>query len=300
MLDGAGVVLRRSLLGVMSVLCLGASGQSSLNVTDAYVPTMTLDVASVRESIVNPQGGIVVRGWFQPATTSHLHVENWSMENLLMLAYSTAGAPLHFNDIDGGGFLKDMRWTYFNVDAKADPEADARLATLPDQQRLAEQRHMVQSLLAERFKLKVHWEDREKPTYDLVVAKRGRLVSTGAPPSEEELKWLGDRPVPTLYQKGSSMRGFEYFAHGASTADIANMLTGQFGQKVNDKTGLTGKYDFHLKTYGVKAEDRKMEETNPWPPLENAVEDQLGLKLVRSKGTVRMLVVDDLERPTEN
>ena len=302
MLDGAGVVIRSVVCSVVGALWMGSCGlaaQTSV-AADAYVPTMTFDVASVRESKVTPQGGFVVRGWFQPITSSHLHVENWSMENLLTLAYSTPGRPLHFNDLEAGDSLKDMRWTLFNVDAKADPDTDARLATLPDQQRLSEQRHMVQALLAERFKLKVHWEDREKPTYDLVVAKPGRLVSTGAPPSEEELKRFGDRPIPSLYQSGSSMRGFEYIGHGATTADIANMLTGQFGLKVNDKTGLAGKYDFHLKTYQVKAEDRKMDETNPWPPLENAVEDQLGLKLVRSKGLVRTLVVDHVERPTEN
>jgi uncharacterized protein (TIGR03435 family) len=96
------------------------------------------------------------------------------------------------------------------------------------------------------------------------------------------------------------MRGFEYIAHGATSADIAKMLTGQFGHPVTDKTGLTGKYDFDLKTYQTRASDRKDEETNPWPPLETAIQDQLGLKLVTSHGPVQALVIDHIEMPTEN
>ena len=302
MLSGTGVVVRRVVCGVVfavGLVPLPLSAQGPGAAADPYVPTMTFDVASVRESKLNPQGDIVMSGWFQPNTSSHLHLQNWSMENLLIAAYSTADWPLHFNDIDGGDLLKQMSRSFFNVDAKADEESDAHLTRLKPEERLAEQRHMVRALLADRFKLKVHWEDRPARTYDLVVAKPGRLVSIGAP-GEDELKAFGDRPIPPLYQRGSSVRGFEYIAHGATTTDIAEMLTGQFGEKVNDKSGLTGKYDFHLETYGVRAEDRKMDETNPWPPLENAVEDQLGLKLVRSKGLVRVLVIDHVERPSEN
>ena len=94
----------------------------------------------------------------------------------------------------------------------------------------------MQVLLAERFKLKVHWETRDGKTYDLVVAKAGRLRSTGAGPSAEELKNWGDHPPP-LYQKGSSMRGFEYVAHGATTGEIAKMLEMHFGAPVSDKQG---------------------------------------------------------------
>ena len=303
MLDGAGVVVRVVWLVVTGVVTLGAtsaSGQSTSTVTDAYVPTMTFDVASVRESKVNLQGGITVRGGFDPPDSGHLHVENWSLANLVTDAYSSPSARLHFNDIDAGDSRREVWMTYFNIDAKADAETEAKLAKLTKDQVRAEQRHMLQALLEDRLKLKVHWEDREKPAYDLVVAKRGRLVSTGAPPTEEELKQFAGRPIPSWYQRGNSMRGFEYIGHGATTAEIAEMLTGQFEQPVRDKTGLTGKYDFHLKTYGVKAEDRKMDETNPWPSLENAVEDELGLKLVRSKGMVKTLVIDHWERPGEN
>jgi uncharacterized protein (TIGR03435 family) len=61
----------------------------------------------------------------------------------------------------------------FNVQAKSDSAADQRLAQLTKDQEKMEQQHMLQTLVGDRFKLKIHWETREGPTYDLVVAKKG-------------------------------------------------------------------------------------------------------------------------------
>jgi uncharacterized protein (TIGR03435 family) len=259
----------------------------------AYVPTMTFDVASVRESKVDLQAGFTMGGGFSPPNSSHIRVVNFSLPNLLGMAYR-----VDFHQIEG--ITKELVWTMFNVEAKSDSAADERLTKLTKEQVRLEQEHMLQVLLVERFKLKVHWETRNDETYDLVVAKAGRLKSTGAPPSAEELKNFGDRPIPTLYQHGSFKRGFEYTAHGATVAEIAQMLSEQFGLPVADKTGLTGKYDFNLQTYQVRSSDRKDDETNPWPPLEVAIQDQLGLKLAPSHGPMRKLIIDHVEKPSEN
>ena len=100
------------------------------------------------------------------------------------------------------------KWTFptmFMVEAKGDSEADARIAALTQEQQLAEQRHMLQALLEERFKLKTHWETKEGDVYRLVVAKGGpRLGAEGSMPlSADELKSFGDRPLPALYQKNA-------------------------------------------------------------------------------------------------
>jgi uncharacterized protein (TIGR03435 family) len=268
---------------------------SALGADAGYVATMTFDVASVRESKPDMERGFTVGGSFTPHTC-YLRLENNSLMNLVMWAY-----PVDAYQIDGLQKLpREMQMATFNVEAKSDAAADERLAGLSKEQQRLEQEHMVQAMLAERFKLKTHWETRDAKTYDLVVAKSGRLQSTGAPPSAEELKNWGDHPVPPLYQRGSSMRGFEYIGHGATTADIAEMLAEQFGHPVTDKTGLTGKYDFDLKSYEIRARDRKDDETNPWPPLDEAIEGQLGLNLVVSHGPVRFLVIDHMEMPSEN
>jgi uncharacterized protein (TIGR03435 family) len=260
---------------------------------EAYVPTMTFDVASVRESKPDVQGGFRVGGGFEPQNSSHVLLTNHSLMNLLIWAYGVKshqieGIPMEFN------------WAMFNVEAKSDSAMDERLAKLTKEQVRLEHEHMFQVLLAERFKLKVHWETRNVETYELVVSKPGRLKSTGELPSPDELKNFGNRPIPPLYQRGSSMRGFEYPAHGATTLDIAQMLSMQFGRPVADKTGLTGKYDFNLQTYQVRLSDRKDDETNPWMPLEIAIQDQLGLKLVPSQGPMQKLIIDHVEKPSEN
>ncbi len=259
-----------------------------------YVPTMTFDVASVRESKANLQGRFFVGGSFSPPNSSRIRLTNCDLQNLVIMAYGVEPHRIEGIPREFGPF------TLFNVEAKSDSAADERLAKLTKEQVRLEQEHMLQVLLAERFKLKVHLETRKDAAYDLVVVKAGRLKSTGAPPSPEELKNFGDHPIPPLYQHGYSGRGFEYTAHQATVADIARMLSIQFGRPVTDKTGLTGKYDFNLKTYQVRSSDRKDDETNPWPPLETAIQDELGLKLVPSDAKVQKLIIDHIEKPSEN
>jgi uncharacterized protein (TIGR03435 family) len=274
-----------------------AQQPSGAEATDAgYVPTMTFDVASIRQAKIDRQLGFSVSGGFDPPNSSNLVIENHNIMMLIARAY-----PGEDHRTDGYRNLSaDLRSAFFDVKAKADEATDAKLAKLSKRDVWLEHAHMIQLLLQDRFNLKVHWETRDSATYDLVVTKPNKLQTTGAPPSDEEVKTWGDRGVPSLYQKGDSRTGFEYIAHGATAADIADVLSGQFGLPVNDKTGLSGKYYFDLKTYQVKANERAEDETNPWPPLETAIQDQLGLKLVPSHGPVKFLVIDHAEMPSPN
>lgn len=286
----------RSLLPSLSACILFLPAAVSAQVQKqpaAYVPSMTFDVASVRESKPDANGWFYVRGGFDPSNGGNLRLENFTLRNLLTMSY-----PVNGNDLEGLPLA--FQWATFNIDAKADPEADAKLRVLPNEQLQAEHRHMLQTLLADRMRLKTHWETRDKPAYDLVVARPGRLQSTGAPPSEEEVKRFGTRPVPSLYQQGSSMTSFHYIGHGATTEQIAAMLRGQFGAMVMDKTGLSGKYDFDLEYHLAKDDDREENDTSTVPTLETAVRDQLGLKLVRTHAPVQVLVIDHVEKPSEN
>jgi uncharacterized protein (TIGR03435 family) len=282
---------------LVSAAFLVATTQAVSAQAPTYTPAMTFDVASIRQS--NPDttnGGFRVGGGFSPINSTHLSLENVDLEYLLPQAY-----PVDWHRIVGFDRLPfELRHALFNVQAKADDAIDEKLAKLPSEQQKLEQQHMMQVLLAERFHLKVHWETRDSAIYNLVVAKSGRLQANGAPPSADEISSWGDRGVPPLYQKGDSRYGFEWIAHGAAMADIVGMLSGQLGVSVDDKTGLTGKYFFDLKTYQVRSDDRADSETNPWPPLENAIQDQLGLKLVPSHGPVTFLVIDHVEMPTAN
>jgi uncharacterized protein (TIGR03435 family) len=252
---------------------------------------MTFDVASVKRSQIDPRG-FMVGGGFNPDNSGNLTLTNFDMANLLSIAYGVERNQI----VDLHADFRDM----YNVEAKLDDENNQKLAKLTSAQIDLEHQHMLQELLADRFHLKAHWEDRQGETYDLVVAKPGKLNTTAVPPTAEELKDFGDHPVPPLYQSGDGVRGYEYIAHGASAADIASMLTMQFGKPVTDKTGLTGKYYFDLKYHNLFADDRGNDDPNVWPPMDTAIHDQLGLKVVPSHGSVRVLVIDHIEPLTEN
>jgi uncharacterized protein (TIGR03435 family) len=222
-----------------------------------------------------------------------MRLENFDIENILSMAYG-----VRRDQIIG---LKD-RWGMFNIQAKADGAADQKLAQLTKDQERLEDQHMLQQLLADRFKLQVHWETRETSAYDLILSKKGLKMqeSKGEPPSADELASWHGKPVPPLYQHGDSRYGFDFIAHGCSMEDITQMLSVQFGRPVSDKTGLKGKYDFVLHYLDARITDRNADDLNPTPTLDQAIQDQLGLKLESTKGLGKFLIIDHIEKPSEN
>ena len=251
---------------------------------------MTFEVASIRQS--PPADSYTVSGSFSPHS-SFFRATNLNVANLLAFAYD-----VRWDQIQG---LPDWP-AMFNVQAKSDNAVDQRLAQLTKDQVKMEQQHMLQTLLVDRFKLKIRWETRRGPTYDLVVAKKGpkMQLAKGDPPAAEEQKVWGDRPIPRLYQRGDSRVGFEFVAHGCSMSDLADTLARQFSRPVVDRTGLKGKYDFALHYQDARLSDRSADDLNPTPPLDMAIQDQLGLKLEPAKGPIQILVIDHIETPSEN
>lgn len=272
----------------------GATATQSPSAQAPYVPTMTFDVASVRENKdVDPNAGITVGGQFVQHTTVFRAI-NWDIDNLISFAYG----------VDPHQIVGVPKWpwpTLFMIEAKSDSEADAKMAALTKEQQLAEQQHMLQALLEQRFKLKTHWGAKEGDVYHLVVAKGGpKLGADGSlPPSAGVVKMFGDHPVPPLYQKNDG-QGYDFIAHGCSMEQWVAMLTMQFGRPVTDKTGLTGKYDFVLKYKGRWDSDREADDPDPTPPMDRALQEELGLKVESAKGLVKVLVIDHVEKPSEN
>jgi uncharacterized protein (TIGR03435 family) len=265
---------------------------TSLFATAPYVPTMTFDVASVRETGADKNGGITVFVQFAPNTT-HLRM-SLSIDFLLSIAYGLDSYQLV-------GLPKWQNPTVFTIEAKGDSEADAKMAALPAEEQKMEQQHMLQALLEDRFKLKTHWEMKEGDTYNLVVAKGGpKLGAEGsALPSADELKTFGDRPVPVLHQVGYGGNP-AWIAHGCSIDQWAKLLTSMFGRPVVDKTGLKGKYDFVLRYKGRSDQDRSSDDVDPTPPLDRALQNELGLKIEPAKGPTKLLIIDHIEHPSNN
>jgi uncharacterized protein (TIGR03435 family) len=187
--------------------------------------------------------------------------------------------------------------------------------TTKDQFRL-----MLQGLLAERFKLQVHRESRVLPVYTLVVAKGGPKLtpsnvspgSVAAPPAASQDKDgfpvlpAGRAGMAASYSFGPSGPIAHWRAQGQTMAAFARMLSSSSlnaGHPVIDKTGLDGKYDFTL-AYDIpqRAEDgANPVASDPQLSIADAVEQQLGLRLIDTKQALDVIVVDRAERvPAEN
>jgi uncharacterized protein (TIGR03435 family) len=269
----------------------GAAARSSAPADVPYVATMTFDVASVRENKdVEKDGNVTMSGGPLLHTTT-LRVNNWTIDNLIGMAYN-----VDHNQMIG---LPNWPWpTVFVIEAKGDSEADAKMAKLNGEQQWAEQQHMIQALLADRFKLKTHWETKEGDVYILVVAKGGpKLGAAGSiPQSTDDLKMYGDSP---LYEKNDG-QGYDFVAHGCDMVGFVRLLKAQFGRPVIDKTGLTGKYDFVVKFKGNWDRDRPADDLDPTPPLDGALQEELGLRVEPAKGPIRVLVINHIEKPSAN
>jgi uncharacterized protein (TIGR03435 family) len=161
---------------------------------------------------------------------------------------------------------------------------------------------MLQRLLEERFKLKLHRGTKQSRGYVLVVSKRGpkmrRTSEDGCVVLDRnhiiELPlgkhYCGDREGTKASAAGA--RAADFF--GLTAEEIGVFVSRNIGQPVVDKTGLQGKFDFHLEFA------RDQNNTMDAASLFSAIEQQLGLKLEPQKLPVEYLVVDHVERPSAN
>ncbi len=188
--------------------------------------------------------------------------------------------------------LKGPEWLQSNVDqyeieAKIPDALFAAMQKMTPAQQREQVSLMEQSLLADRFKLRVHFEKTEMPVYALVVAKGGTKL-TPAPDGETSLTSLGNQ------------MGMKMTAKSVAIDQLARspFLIGAAGMLVVDQTGLKGAYDFTLtwKPETVTAP----EETSDAPSLFTAIQEQLGLRLVPSRAPVEVIVVDHVEPPSAN
>jgi uncharacterized protein (TIGR03435 family) len=169
--------------------------------------------------------------------------------------------------------------TFFDIVAKAE---DNRTPTKD------EFRQMVQLLLADRFQLKVHRESRETPVYSLVVGKNGLKLKESAPDASAmgRLEVVG--------------RNYQVTRPKATMDDVVFEITGSFVDRpVLNRTGLTGMYDLRL-VYTPNLRSRASEPDPSDISIFTAVQEQLGLKLVPEKAMVEILVVEKVEKPSEN
>jgi bla regulator protein BlaR1 len=173
-------------------------------------------------------------------------------------------------------------------------------------------RVMLQAVLADHFKLALRHQTKNLSIYELVVAEGGPKLQEAKPVFTNPDGVNG--PEGRLPQKGQMEMGpGELIDQGATLVPLVEQLSWQLGHTVVDKTGLTGNYDFSLrwtpgesepgmnKLMGFKpATDSSASNESSGPTLFTALQEQLGLKLVPQTAPMEILVIDRVERPSED
>ncbi len=302
---------------VLALLACGAHGQPAGEKADEG--KKEFEVASIKPA--PPPDGKGMRVWIRggPGTgdPTRLVIENFNVFGLVTRAYDVKGFQI--SGLDGADSAR------FNITAKV-PEGATKEDLLV----------MLQNLLTERFKLKLHHETKEMPIYELVVGKNGPKFkeSAGGPPKDDVTAPLPGLPGPLKPDKDGypmappgmmavfSMNGSpraRFNASSESMQEFATTVSNQVGRPVVDATGLKGKYDFILSwspegmrigpapapsSIGGAAGDAGPAASAPepsGPTLMTAIQEQLGLKLESKKGPVDILVIEHCEKvPTEN
>lgn len=172
---------------------------------------------------------------------------------------------------------------------------------------------MLQALLEDRFYLKLHRETRQVPVFALTAAKSGARLKPFQEGSCTPVDFAQNPPPPApgqppfcqnkIRSKGANVR--TYHMPGATLTTFAETLGVILGRPVIDRTAITGRFDFDVEfaidqsTPGF-VPDAAPDNRAGGESVFTAVQDQLGLKLESTKGPGEVLVIDGVERPTEN
>jgi uncharacterized protein (TIGR03435 family) len=250
---------------LLAIATSGICGQSSF------------EVATIKPAVDSPGRYIRMQ------SVNRFYAKGFTLNALVAAAYSLTPRA-----ISGG-----PAWT--------DSDLYDILASTPGdiQPNLDEQMAMLRKLLTDRFQLTFHREPKELPVFALTTAKGGpKLKPSTAPPSE--LPYL----INTVYPEEKGGVRILLPARNATMMQFAAMLQrAVLDRAVVDQTGLSGRYDFDLEwtpdenQFGGNL-PRSVDATRP--SLFVAMQEQLGLRLEATRGPVSALVIDRVERPSEN
>jgi uncharacterized protein (TIGR03435 family) len=235
---------------------------------------LQFDAVSVKPSDPNSRHGTVVD--VSPGGT--LHVVNATLKDLIETAYD-----VRTFQIEGGPKWADD--TKYDVNATPGSRPQG-VAAPPGWNNV---RFKVQALLKDRFQLQLHRETRIGAVYSLAIAKGG-IKSSGLPATQS--------PHRGINAGQGTMLG-----DAASMKDLAYKLSRLLGRPVVNNTGLEGNYDFKLEwtpDAGPSAPDGQPGEASAGPSLFSALQQQLGLRLEATKGPADVLVIDHVDKPSEN
>jgi uncharacterized protein (TIGR03435 family) len=218
-------------------------------------------------------------------TQNGLALENWTLELMVRQAYGlksyqVLGAP--------GGWYDQKEW---QVEARLSDDEAAKLAAMNKVDRAAERRLLLQSLLADRFKLAVHHETRDVPGFALVVAKGGPRFQ------EASADDIANLPL----NRTLTMENGELTFRAASMPTFVVLLSQVMNQSIVDRTNLTGKYKFSIPWKEEEFQVSASPSDDPSSsPISEILQDRLGLKLESMKLPTDFIVIDHVEEPAPN
>lgn len=262
---GIAVIAGRVVFGLMNAPQICAQSASTPPGPSSF------EVASIRP---NPGPWHVLLGY--SSSGPRLTLEAYTVSDLIGEAYGLKNYQVTLAESRARPIVYG---TYYNIVAKAEGDGTPTKG---------EFRQMLQRLLAERFNLKFHREMKELPVYALVVGKNGPKFKESAP----DAVFISHHGVNGHNQNMTLVK--------ATMESLADDLSMDFGidRPILDKTGLTGTYDIKLE---ATPEFRINRGADPGDiSVFTAVQEQLGLKLEPTKGPVEVVVIDHVERPSEN
>jgi uncharacterized protein (TIGR03435 family) len=292
-------------LQVVIGVSMGSQGHAQ-----SPAPRSTFEVATVK---LDRGCGNVTRG--NPPSPGRLNMQCITLKDLIGTAYITFAHGPHPSArrpkiLGGPSWIDSDR---YEITAKAEDGAGLAQMAGP----------MLQVLLEERFKLTIHRETRELPIYTLTVAKGGlkpqALQEANCVPidlNHLEPPAPGE-PIPNFCDRQMFKRigpNTLMDVYGASMTSFSDgLLSNRLDRPVIDKTGLAGRFDFHLEFAPDTAApglQRRGEPVDPGAPalpadtggpsIFTALQEQLGLKLSADKGPVEVIVIDHVEKPAAN
>jgi uncharacterized protein (TIGR03435 family) len=236
----------------------------------------TFEVATIRPSDPARPGQIVTLRGAEVITT------NVTVHDLINLAYW-----LHPKQLTGGPAWTDSE----KYDMAGKPDA-------PGQPNVDQMKMMIQKLLADRFQLKFHFEKRDLSAYAVRIAKTGAKIIK----SQDDPKGLPG------WNFGRTAAGTTLTFRNSPMSQVTAILQNFLDQPVVDQSGLSERYDFTL-TFTLDAAQSARLGGLPAPAADNpdaapdvftAFQQQLGLKLESTKAPVDVMVIDKVEKPSEN
>jgi uncharacterized protein (TIGR03435 family) len=255
----AAVILSIVTIGVATASAgFDANFVSAAGALRAQTPPLVFDVATVKPTPLENTGDA------QPSIVMFMAGGSFRRTNSTLRTLVRTAYNIQEFQVVGGPRWGDSN--RYDIEAKAGRDATRD-----------EMLHMLQSLLAERFKLRLHREMKQGPTYELVTVKSGSKLKT-APESTSANVRIGQ------------------YAGNRTTAQLAAYLAGILGRPVVNRSGLDGIFDMNLQ---FPEPYTGFGDPNG-PSVFTALQEQMGLRLQNATGEIETYVIDDAQLPSEN